>query len=430
MTKKDYSNIGNDIKDIVQDALNSEEFKELNKNISATVARAMDEVKRSGQYWQEQQRQQRENNQETRKQAANARRAQEKMNKPQAKEMLAKNNYQNAYSPVKRRPNNLISKSPHGRISGMLLMIFGNIGIGVSLLLLLIFSSVFGFAFTSMPLMGIGVGILLPIFTISALMAAKGSNLRGRVKRFRQYASRLKGRQFCRISELSEPIGRSKKYVLKDLRKMISLGMFPEGRFDEQEEYLLLSNEAYENHLKLKAGKKLEEQRARREQEALEQKKKLESENPEMKAVHEVIAEGQDIIRKINEANLAIAGEVISHKLDRLEIVITKIFEFIEENPDGLPEIRKFMGYYLPTTLKLVSVYRDLDSEPIQGTNILATKKEIEDTLDTISHAFENLLDSFYEDTAMDVSTDISVLNTMLAQEGLTKRDFKKQETK
>ena len=62
MTKKDYSNIGNDIKDIVQDALNSVEFQELNKNISETVARAMDEVKRSGQYWQEQQRQQRENN--------------------------------------------------------------------------------------------------------------------------------------------------------------------------------------------------------------------------------------------------------------------------------------------------------------------------------------------------------------------------------
>ena len=156
------------------------------------------------------------------------------------------------------------------------------------------------------------------------------------------------------------------------------------------------------------------------------EEKKLEAENPEMKAVHEVIAEGQETIRQINEANVAIEGEVISLKLDRLEKVITKIFEFIEENPGGIPEIRKFMGYYLPTTLKLVSVYRDLDAEPIQGANILATKKEIEDTLDTISHAFENLLDSFYEDTAMDVSTDISVLNTMLAQEGLTKRDFKK----
>lgn len=425
MTKKDYSNIGNDIKGIVQDALNSAEFKELNKNISETVARAMDEVKRSGQYWQEQQRQQRENNQETRKQAANIRKTQEKMNRPQPQEMVARNNVQNTRSPVKKQPSNLISKSPHGRISGMLLKIFGNIGIGVTLLLLLIFSSVFGFSFTSMPLMGISAGILLPIFTISALMSAKGSNLRGRVKRFRQYASRLKGRQFCKISELSEPLGRSKKYVVKDLRKMISLGMFPEGRFDEQEEYLLISNEAYENHLRLAEGKKLQEEKARSEQQALDLKRKREAENPEMKAVHEVIAEGQDTIRQINEANVAIEGEVISLKLDRLEKVITKIFEFIEENPDGLPEIRKFMGYYLPTTLKLVSVYRDLDAEPIQGGNILATKKEIEDTLDTISHAFENLLDSFYEDTAMDVSTDISVLNTMLAQEGLTKRDFK-----
>ncbi|HAZ05523.1 MAG TPA: hypothetical protein DCY58_03480, partial [Acetobacterium sp.] len=73
MAKKDYSNIGNDIKDIVQDALNSEEFKELNKNITATVTRAMDEVKRSGEYWQEQQRQQRENNQKAKRQAVNGR---------------------------------------------------------------------------------------------------------------------------------------------------------------------------------------------------------------------------------------------------------------------------------------------------------------------------------------------------------------------
>ncbi|KAF5091153.1 MAG: hypothetical protein BI182_13090 [Acetobacterium sp. MES1] len=426
MAKKDYSNIGNDIKDIVQDALNSEEFKELNKNITATVARAMDEVKRSGEYWQEQQRQQRENNQKAKRQAANGRRTREKINKPQPPEMVARNAVQNAYSPVKKQPNNLISKSPHGRVSGMLLMVFGNIGIGVSLLLLLIFSSVFGFTFTSMPLLGISAGILLPIFTVSALMSAKGSNLRGRVKRFRQYASRLRGREFCKISDLSDPIGRSKKYVVKDLRKMISLGMFPQGRFDENEEYLLISDEAYQNHLKLKEGKKLQEEKARMEQVALDQKRKLETENPEMKAVHEVIAEGQDTIRQINEANIAIEGEIISQKLDRLEKVITKIFEFIEENPDGLPEIRKFMGYYLPTTLKLVSVYRDLDAEPIQGANIQATKKEIEDTLDTISHAFENLLDSFYEDTAMDVSTDISVLNTMLAQEGLTNREFKK----
>jgi hypothetical protein len=72
-----------------------------------------------------------------------------------------------------------------------------------------------------------------------------------------------------------------------------------------------------------------------------------------------------------------------------------------------------------------VRVYRDLDQEVIQGANIQSTKKEIENTLDTINHAFENLLDGFYQDTAMDIASDISVLNTILAQEGLTKKDFK-----
>ena len=82
------------------------------------------------------------------------------------------------------------------------------------------------------------------------------------------------------------------------------------------------------------------------------------------------------------------------------------------------------MGYYLPTTLKLVNAYREMDAEPIQGENIRSAKHEIEETLDTINYAFENLLDSFYQDKAMDISTDITVLETMLAQEGLTEKDF------
>lgn len=111
------------------------------------------------------------------------------------------------------------------------------------------------------------------------------------------------------------------------------------------------------------------------EQVALDQKRKLETENPEMKAVHEVIAEGQDTIRQINEANIAIEGEIISQKLDRLEKWSPRFLNLLKKTPMGLPEIRKFMGYYLPTTLKLVSVYRDLDAEPIQGANIQATKR-------------------------------------------------------
>nr|WP_243259416.1 5-bromo-4-chloroindolyl phosphate hydrolysis family protein [Eubacterium sp. 1001713B170207_170306_E7] len=150
----------------------------------------------------------------------------------------------------------------------------------------------------------------------------------------------------------------------------------------------------------------------------------MEAQNPILKETRLLIEEGKVSIDQIREANEAISGEVISQKLDRLEIILCKIFEYVENHTDELPETRKFMGYYLPTTLKLVNAYREMDAEPIQGDNIRSAKHEIEETLDTINYAFENLLDSFYQDKAMDISTDITVLETMLAQEGLTEKDF------
>nr|WP_243281420.1 MULTISPECIES: 5-bromo-4-chloroindolyl phosphate hydrolysis family protein [Eubacterium] len=150
----------------------------------------------------------------------------------------------------------------------------------------------------------------------------------------------------------------------------------------------------------------------------------MEAQNPILKETRLLIEEGKESIEQIREANEAISGEVISQKLDRLEIILCKIFEYVENHTDELPETRKFMGYYLPTTLKLVNAYREMDAEPIQGENIRSAKHEIEETLDTINYAFENLLDSFYQDKAMDISTDITVLETMLAQEGLTEKDF------
>ena len=78
------------------------------------------------------------------------------------------------------------------------------------------------------------------------------------------------------------------------------------------------------------------------------------------------------------------------------------------------------MDYYLPMTVKLLNAYSDMDAQPVQGETIRASKHEIEQTLDTLNLAFEKLLDSVFEDTALDVSSDISVLQTLLAQEGLT----------
>ena len=98
----------------------------------------------------------------------------------------------------------------------------------------------------------------------------------------------------------------------------------------------------------------------------------------------------------------------------------------MEQNPDCVADIKKLMDYYLPTTVKLLKTYAEMDAQPVDGVNIQATKKEIEDMLDMINAAFEKLLDSLFQDAAWDVSSDISVLQTMLAQEGLTEDGLKK----
>ena len=182
----------------------------------------------------------------------------------------------------------------------------------------------------------------------------------------------------------------------------------------------MLDSETYQQYLAAQQSlrdRQEEEERLRREREA----------DPQRAELYRTIEEGQAYIRQIKEANDAIPNEDISNKLFRLEDVTTRIFEHVEKHPGKLPEISKFMRYYLPTTLKLVNAYREFEKQPVQGENIRNAKTEIQTSLEIINKAFENLLDSLFEDDALDISTDISVLHTMLAQEGLTGSDFQKK---
>ena len=143
-------------------------------------------------------------------------------------------------------------------------------------------------------------------------------------------------------------------------------------------------------------------------------------------AVQEVLDKGNEFLDKIHRSNDAIPGEEISAKISRMELIVEKIFERAQKHPEIIPDLKKLMNYYLPMTVKLLDAYEEMDQQPVQGENIQASKKEIEDTLDTLNQAFEKLLDSVFQDTAWDVSSDISVLHTLLAQEGLTDDDFAK----
>ena len=203
---------------------------------------------------------------------------------------------------------------------------------------------------------------------------------------------------------------------------MIDLGMFKEAHIDEKQTYFMLSNEVYDNYLKSQeALKKRNEEELKRQEKSNE-----EINDPEKEELRFTIEMGKNYIEQIKNVNDAIPEEEISKKLYRLENIVSQIINYVENNPKKLPEVNKFTNHYLPITLKLVNSYKELNDQPVQGDNIKSAKNEIEKSIDIINIAFEKLLDDLFEEIALDISTDISVLETLFTQEGLTKNDFKK----
>ena len=143
--------------------------------------------------------------------------------------------------------------------------------------------------------------------------------------------------------------------------------------------------------------------------------------NPEIDAL---IKERDRALSEMRRLNDSIQDEKISAQIDHLEEVTRKIIDHVVDQPKKLPQIRKFMSYYLPTTLKILNAYDRMDAAGISGTNIDTTKGKVEDMLDTIVQAFDRQLDSLFGDEALDISTDITVLENMLAREGLSGTGF------
>ena len=134
----------------------------------------------------------------------------------------------------------------------------------------------------------------------------------------------------------------------------------------------------------------------------------------------EIVKEGLLYMGKIRSFNREIGDEEISEELAQLELTMKRIIEQIRKDPASAPNLRRLMIYYLPTTMKLLQAYVELDRQPVGGANITSTKREIREALGTINDAFEKLLDSMFQDMAWDISSDISVMKTMMNQDGLT----------
>lgn len=299
------------------------------------------------------------------------------------------------------------------KVKGILKTVFGGIlagGMGVAFLTTALLQLV-----TGVPVMGTSL-LLLAGTGAGAWMFSSGYGDLGRTSRFQKYIQALGERTYCNFELLSQKVNKPVKFVRKDIKNMISLGWFRQGHVDRQETCLITANETYRQYEQTQ--KQLEER-----QQAL--KREEEARNRISPEVREILEKGDEYLEKIRRSNDAIPGAEISAKISRMEQIVENIFDRAEAHPEVIRDLKRFMDYYLPMTVKLLDAYEDMDKQPVQGENIRNSKKEIEDTLDTLNDAFARILDSIFQDTAWDVSSDISVLHTVLAQEGLAGEDFK-----
>ena len=334
-------------------------------------------------------------------------------------------------------------------------------------------SGMFGLSLAILGAVGAatGVSLAVPVSILGVLFAGSlGLGIGGKkrlelAQRFRKYVSVLGNRTYCMVEELADSVGESSKFVRKDLKKMIRQGFFPQGYLDQKETCLITDKQTYQQYQdaqqSYEARKKAAQQGkdpGRRDGDGQHFETEFDSESrggsenaaakrsgtnqkgaasghfadSDIRAdldpkCAELIAQGRNYIRHIHECNDRIPDEAMSEKLARLEVVVTRIFTEAERNPEVVDDLKKMMSYYLPTTKKLLDAYCNLNEQPVGGQNIDTMKKEIEETLDTLNSAFEKLLDDLFEEQAWDISSDISVLNTMLAQEGLTGNRFERK---
>lgn len=454
MSNQDWSHLGDEIKDAVQSAIDSKDFTRLNDAIGKTVNQALDQFEQvldgnagssAGRHGDTE-----HTNRSPEEDAVRADRREESShtewyngggswynggagsrNRSGQRQYSVRQKTRDPFQAYGDRYASPVSSM----VFGILSVIFGGIaavGCGIAeFVMLLVGATVFS---GNLPFgMPLAMGIMVPFIVGGGLLAGSGRKRLGLIKRYKKYVAFLEDKEYCELQDLEYSTGITHKKLLKDLRRMIDKEWFRQGHIDQQETSFIVTNKAYGQYLEaqkefqrreLEAGKQqLEAQKA--EAQKAEAQKAASGAGTSgagdglSAEVREVIDEGRAYLKQIKESNDAIPGEEISAKISRLELVIERIFNRVEQHPELVEELRRFMKYYLPTTVKLLAAYEELDRQEIQGPNILKSKEEIENTLDTINKAFENLLDSFFEDTAVDISSDISVMQTLMAQEGL-----------
>ena len=245
------------------------------------------------------------------------------------------------------------------------------------------------FAFFIEELMGLMVLPCIAAAGLGGLWA--GLRKRKQASRWRNYLAMVGKQSSVSISALAAAAGLSPGKVREDLADMLDDGLFPQGYLDYGGDRLILTSEGVPQQSK--------------EQPA-----------PPPPAVEDENA----VLTEIKAVNDAIDNEKMSAQIDRIGVITAKILDYQKTHPDKAPQLHSFLSYYLPTTLKILRAYGQLEDQEVSGQNITAAMQRIEGMMDKVVEGFEKQLDLLFQGDAMDITTDVEVLERMLAKDGLS----------
>lgn len=277
-------------------------------------------------------------------------------------------------------------------------------------------------------LSGVSIGAwLLEHLPIAALLSAAGIGClsggyakKRRAVRYSRIRTLIGSHDSFDLFKLASASGTSLKQVQRDLQKMIDAGEFgPKAYIDLGTNNFMRSPEAEpevsqgfdyrETYGGLFRGKKKREI----DGEASSDQVDMDSDNDDFKA----------IIKEIRRLNDEIKDDAVSERIYKIEAHTKNIFEYVSAHPDAMPQIRTFLNYYLPTTLKLLESYSRIERVGVAGDNMKKSKENIESTLDMLEEGFRRQIDELFKNESLDISSDISVLETMMRKDGLNAKD-------
>ena len=239
----------------------------------------------------------------------------------------------------------------------------------------------------------------LCVLAVGLGLLVDGIRRQRRAGRFRGYLAMIGEKKSVAISALASATGRPKNKVCADLEDMLDAGLFPSGYLNYGGDRFVLGG-------------------------GLEDQPESQATAPAAKAQPQPSKADRGaenaILDEIRQVNDQVANEKLSAQIDRIGVITAKILEYQKSRPEKAPQLHSFLSYYLPTTLKILRAYGQLESQQIAGENITAAMARVEGMMDKVVEGFEKQLDQLFQGDTMDITADVDVLEQMLARDGLT----------